>query len=233
MNSLVQQNTGIIGSQDAIAVLSARENARILVFGDSHGNYDVLKDIILNFGNEVDALIFCGDGFYDLVAYIEDSIHDEKMKAALPSVILAVKGNCDSNEYPVRLESDDNDIQDVYSKYSVAAKISCEIAGRTVFVAHGDHYRVDMGMDTFLAAAHSVDADLAFFGHTHCTHWEESGGTLLLNPGSCYRSRSSLPPSMAIVSFPGEQDRFNIEFFEVQKTLFNNYKFLPLAVHTN
>ncbi len=233
MNSLVQQSTGLIGSQADITALESKDDARLLVFADSHGSFDVVKDMILRFGNEVDALVFCGDGFFDLLSYIEESLYDEKLKDCLPSVIIPVKGNGDSHEYIVKSSDSDEELQSIHGPYTLPSKISCEIAGRSIFVAHGDHYRVDMGTETILNAAHAIDADLVFFGHTHRTHWEETGGTLVLNPGSCYRSRSALPPSFALVSFPGEQDRFNIEYYEVGKSLFKNYKFSPLAVPTN
>ncbi len=228
MNSLVQQQSGLIGSEEAIAALEQKASAKVLVLGDSHGDHNVVLDIILWCGNEVDALLFCGDGFCDIIACIEQSINDEKVKKALPSVIIPVKGNGDSLTYSTEsLSSEDEH----YLHYSLPTRISCEVAGRGVFIAHGDHYRVDMGTDTVLAAAHAVDADMAFFGHTHRTHWEENGGTLILNPGSCSRPRSTLPPSFALVSFPGKHDRFTIEYFGIEKTLFKNHKFMPLDVH--
>ncbi len=230
MNALVQQPSTLIGSEEDIIALAQKPSATLLVLGDSHGDFSVVQDTILHFGNEVDALIFCGDGFCDIVACLAQSIEDEKMKKALPPVIIPVRGNGDSATYELKINS--NDTEDTI-QFSLLHRVSCEIAGRGVFVTHGDHYRVDMGIDTLLAAAHAVDSDMAFFGHTHRTHWEESGGTLLLNPGSCFKSRSSLPPSIAIVAFPGEQDRFTIDYYSVEKTLFKNHAFVPLAVHMN
>ncbi len=229
MNSLEQQQSTLIGSEEDIAALEKKTSASLLVLGDSHGYSDVFFDIILNFGNDVDALVFCGDGFCDIVACIEQSMVDEKLKQALPSVIIPVRGNGDSSSYTVRAHNEDEGLINL----SLSTRISCDVAGRGLFLTHGDHYRVDMGTDTLLAAAHAVDADMVFFGHTHKTHWEESGGTLVLNPGSCSRSRSNLPPSFAIVSFPGKQDRYTIEYYGLEKALFKSHKFLPLTVHMN
>ncbi len=230
MNALVQLESGVIASEDALNALEKKDNAKLLVLGDSHGDFETVSDIVLRFGKEVDALVFCGDGFCDLIGLFELSFIDDKIKKALPSVIIPVKGNGDSTMYTLRLPSAEE--EESYMQYTLLGKTTCEIAGRGIFVAHGDHYRVDMGTDTLLAAAHAIDSDLVFFGHTHVTHWEEAGGTLVLNPGSCSHSRSKLPPSFAIVSFPGEQDRYNIEFFGIEKSMFKNHKFVPLAVHT-
>ncbi len=231
MNALIQQQSTLIGSKEDIAELEQKESARLLVLGDSHGDLDIVKDIVLKFGNDVDALIYCGDGFCDLLAFIEEAWGDEKLKKLLPPVIVPVKGNGDGERYPITLKSEDNANESVFVNFSLLTKVCCTVAGRGVFVTHGDRYAVAMGTDTLLAAAHAVDADMVFFGHTHKTYWEERGGTLILNPGSCSSPRSSLPPSFAIVAFPGEQDRFSIDFFGVEKALFKNHKFVSLSVH--
>ncbi len=231
MNSLIQQQSTLIGSKEDILRLEQKEQARLLVFGDSHGDFEVVSDIIKTFGNDVDALIYCGDGFCDLLACIEEAWDDEAIKESLPPVIIPVRGNGDAEIYPLDLRHSGSETESVRMSFSLLTKVTCEIAGRGIFVTHGDHYRVDMGTDTLLAAAHAFDADMVFFGHTHRTHWEESGGTLVLNPGSCSRPRSALPPSFAVVSFPGKQDRFTIEYFGIERALFKNHKFVPLAVH--
>ncbi len=231
MNTLVQQESTIIGSEQDITQLQEKTSARILILSDSHGDFEIVTDIILKFGKEVDALIYTGDGFCDLVSYFEKSITDEKMHKALPPVIIPVRGNGDASVYTLNLKTENND--EGFRQFSLLPKITCNIAGRGVFVSHGDHYRVDMGIDTILAAAHAIDADMIFFGHTHRTHWEEEGGTLILNPGSCSKSRSNLPPSFAIVSFPGKQDRFKIEYYGIENALFKNHKFSSLNVHMN
>ncbi len=231
MNTLMQQESTLIGSIEDIKKLEQQESARLLVLGDSHGYYEVVSDIILQHGEGCDALVFCGDGFCDFLTCFELACDDDKLKNAIPPVVIPVRGNGDSSEYSLRLDSDEE--SEAFIQYSLLTKVNCTIAGRGVFVTHGDHYRVDMGTDTLLAASHAVDSDMAFFGHTHRTHWEEVGGTLLLNPGSCSRSRSNLPPSFAIVSFPGKQDRFTIEYFGIEKAIFKSHKFIPLAVHMN
>ncbi len=232
MNSLIQQKSTLIGSEEDIELLEKKDSARLLVLSDSHGDLEVVIDIILHFGRDADALVYCGDGFCDLIAYFEEAWEDEKMQSALPPVIIPVRGNGDSEVYPFKLNNDEEDDKSFFN-FSLSTKVTCDIAGRGIFVTHGDHYRVDMGTDTLLAAAHAVDSDMVFFGHTHKTHWEETGGTLILNPGSCSASRSPLPPSFSIVSFPGKLDRFKIEFYGVEKNIFKKNKFVQLSVHMN
>ena len=229
MNSLVQQESTIIGSEADILELEQKENATILVVSDSHGDATIIENIIENFGNQVDAFVFCGDGFCDFIEYFEKTLDDEKLKENIPPVLIAVKGNGDSSSYSLKTTTDSE--TNTVCNYVLSNRLTCTIAGRGLFVTHGDHYRVDIGTETLLTAAHAVDADMAFFGHTHITHWEEEGGTLVLNPGSCSYPRNSLPPTFAIVSFPGEQDRFKVQYYEISKGLFSNHIFAPLAVH--
>ncbi len=229
MNSLVQQETTIIGTAQDILALESKEEASILIISDSHGDYHAVASIIEAFGPQSDALVFCGDGFCDFIEYFENSLEDEKMKESLPPVIIAVKGNGDTNTYSIETKSEGE--VNTLCNYVLSNRLTCSIAGRGIFVTHGDHYRVDMGTETLLAAAHAVDSDMVFFGHTHKPHWEEAGGTLILNPGSCTRPRTQLGSSFAVVSFPGEQDRFKVQYYGLTKGIFNNHTFTPLAVH--
>ena len=46
MNSLTQLASNLIGSQEDIIALEEKSSANILVISDTHGDYDVLCDII-------------------------------------------------------------------------------------------------------------------------------------------------------------------------------------------
>ena len=59
MNSLVQQDSMLIGSAEAVTELENKEQARLLVLSDSHGAIDTVKHIILQCGTDADALVFC------------------------------------------------------------------------------------------------------------------------------------------------------------------------------
>ena len=230
MNSLVQQDSMLIGSAEAVAELENRQHARLLVISDSHGAIDIVKQIILQCGTDTDALAFCGDGFCDIAACIEEADSDDKLKNALPPVIAAVRGNCDGDTYPITVKEDEERTFDAHRKLTAPQWLRFSAAGRTVFVAHGHRHGVDLGTETLSSSAYTMDADLVFFGHTHRLFWEEHDGTLILNPGSCVNPRDRFPPSFAVVSFPGGRDRFHIDFFEIREGLFGAIDILPLAL---
>lgn len=233
MNALVQQESTLIGSTNDILALEQKANAKLLILADSHGALNLVREILLRFGADADALIFCGDGFCDIVACIEEATFNEKLKKALPPVIISVRGNGDAESYPVKLHKTENDEEGVYTKLSLSIRTSCVIAGKNVLVVHGNRHGVDMGTEILVSSAHTMDADMIFFAHTHRAYWEESGGTLILNPGSCSSPRTNLPPSFALVSFPEKQERFKVNYFGIEPTIFKSYKFVPLALHSN
>ena len=55
--------------------------------------------------------------------------------------------------------------------------------------------------------ARRIGADVFVFGHTHVPHAEESGGILVLNPGSASRGRSGNGRSVALVEVAGGRVR--------------------------
>ena len=123
------------------------------------------------------------------------------------------------------MEDEDGNPLPVATKLDVSLLASFRLAGRTVMVSHGHRYMVDMGTEVLHSVAENIDADLAFFGHTHRPHREEIGATLILNPGSCSQPRGGNPPTIAVVSFPGSTERYHTEFFEIKKTLFGGWDF--------
>lgn len=231
MNALIQQESALIGSENAIAALEAQSSARLLVLSDSHGDLDTVRSIIMQFGAESDALIFCGDGFCDITACLEEAFRDEKLRKALPPVIAAVRGNGDADSYLLHSGEVDEDEEALLCRKILAPPRSeFTAAGRNILAVHGHRHGVDWGTETLLSAAHTMDADIVFFGHTHRVFCEEDGGTLILNPGSCSSPRDRLPPAFATVSFPGGSERFKVEFFGIHKGVFGSTDIRPLPV---
>ena len=71
---------GIISSLEDIDVLAKKQTGRILVFSDTHSvNPDLLREVVENFAQDVDVMLFCGDGISDLEEIIQESINDEKL----------------------------------------------------------------------------------------------------------------------------------------------------------
>ncbi len=237
MNTLVQQENGLIGSQEAIEALGDRQKARLLVVSDSHGEYEVFRKIVENFGPDSDALVFCGDGACDIIELMIEARKDEKLRAAVPPVIALVRGNGDAPLYRVDFDADedaasleDPSVPPVLKQLSVPDRISFTAAGRTIFAVHGHHHNVDWGIDTLSMIADTNDADLIFYGHTHRPYREETGGSLILNPGSCSRPRGTPFTSFASVAFPGMTDRFDTEYFTIDRNIFGMMTFTPFSL---
>mgnify|MGYP002711005321 FL=1 len=95
MNFLSQLENGIFASKKDLEKFSKNENAKILVVSDSHGAKETFLSIVQTFGSKADALIFAGDGIFDLLFVIEKAKNHFSTASWLPPVIAFVKGNND------------------------------------------------------------------------------------------------------------------------------------------
>lgn len=232
MNGLVQLESTLIGTKKSVMELSKCANATLLVISDSHGEKEILEKIVLEFGPDTDVLVFCGDGFDDVMELIEAAYTNEKLRTSLPSVIACVQGNGDMSSKTIRVP-DSKLIKDSvagYREYVIRKKLIFTVAGRVVFLVHGNKHCVDSGVEMLSSVAFTSDADLVFFGHTHRRFRDDIGGALFLNPGSIARPRGGQVPSFSIVSFPGENERYDVESFCISKNVFGNCEFTPLGL---
>jgi len=128
---------------------------KILVISDSHGcSYDCLKAVELT---EPELILHLGDhnNLGDINAVIT--------RYQVP--IRAVMGNCDyMSDGP--------------------GEIEFEIVGKRFFMTHGHLYDVKMGLGNITRVAESRGVDVLLFGHTHIPYYAESGGIVMVNPGS-------------------------------------------------
>lgn len=237
MNALIQQENGLVGSEEAIQALAEKQKARLLVISDSHGEYEVFQKIVESFGPDSDALVFCGDGACDILALLEEARKDDKLQSAIPPVIAFVRGNGDAPLYRIDFDPEeearsleDPSIPPILKQLTVPDRIGFTAAGRTVFAIHGHHHNVDWGVDTLSMLAGANDADLLFYGHTHRPHREEAEGSLILNPGSCSRPRGTPFTSFASVSFPGSTERFETEYFTIDRNIFGQMTFSTFSL---
>ena len=112
---------------------------KLLVLSDSHGARDAIKRILNKEQNNVDAVIFLGDGLRDL----------EQALAFFPHLrVYSVAGNCDYGA----LEPLDG---------------LAGFDQTVVFYTHGHMYGVKYDLDTLADAAAARGAEVALFGHTH------------------------------------------------------------------
>ena len=132
---------------------------KLLVLSDSHGARGAIERILNKEQNNVDAVIFLGDGLRDL----------EQTLAFFPHLrVYSVAGNCDFGA----LEPLDG----------LAAFDQV-----VVFYTHGHMYGVKYDLDTLADAAAARGAEVALFGHTHKPIALQKNGVFLFNPGSCGR----------------------------------------------
>lgn len=76
-----------------------------------------------------------------------------------------------------------------------------DLAGRRVVVVHGDQ----LGSPTPAALRATYPAaQIIVYGHTHRALVDETGGVLVVNPGSAGAARFGAPPSVAILTLGQE-----------------------------
>ena len=167
--------------------LETQEHARLLVISDSHGNADVVRAILQNFGKTCDALIFCGDGISDVSSLLSEDF--------MPPVVAAVRGNCD----PL-----------VSADLSSGFEQTLCVNGHKILIVHGNAHGVDYGTEKLALKMKFGGYDTAFYGHTHIAAEETAGNFKFVNPGSCARPRGGQPPSFAIATV--EKDFIDIAF---------------------
>lgn len=134
---------------------------KLLLVSDSHGHSNRVLSV-----TERHKDIVC-------VAHLGDHAKDIRaVEEAFPTLLTeAVRGNNDfTQDYPLE-------------------KV-IQLAGVKILLTHGHAYNVGRDLSYIVAKAHSVDARVAAFGHTHVPGIEEKDGIYLINPGCLLRPRS-------------------------------------------
>ena len=203
MNSLNILENGILAAADSLQELSNKENLRILVLSDSHGAKDILLQIIKKNLNDLDAIIFCGDGIYDFFSAIEAIKFDWHLKKNLPKVIAFVKGNNDPGHIITEKEN----------AIEVPSKVLLKAGARTILVTHGHSEGVYYDFSRLEANAEIFGANAVLFGHTHVPS-EFMGKTYLMNPGSISCPRHKSFPGFAILEILGPN--INSIFYRIE-----------------
>lgn len=212
MNELTQLENGIIGSQNALNELAAKQNARILLVSDSHGRREILEAIIRHSGKNCDALIFTGDGAGDFTDCLEKAHEDSNFMQAIPSIAVAVRGNNDASTYP----------SPVLGKISIPQSVLLSAAGYKIYAVHGHLQHVYYGTANMEAEAAALGADIAVFGHTHYPE-EFYGKVYIANAGSCALPRRLSKPGFAIISLTAQE--IQTVFYKME--IHSGVKFVP------
>ncbi len=128
---------------------------RVLVFSDSHGNYNNIEAALIRH-SDIKNVLFLGDGIRDIEKAYEN--YPERK-------FICVSGNCDFDitSPDVRLE---------------------KIGGAGFFLTHGHRYSVKDGLLSLFLAGKERGCKAILFGHTHQPLCDFKEGILMLNPGS-------------------------------------------------
>ena len=141
----------------------------ILVFSDSHGRAEKIKEAIARQIKKPDAIIFLGDGLRDMQNIDTNGI---------PS--LCVRGNCDIGSM---FSNDAPDEQCII------------LEDKRILFTHGHRYGVKTTLSSIIREAITRKADIVIYGHTHEGYERELGGDneyglklekplYIMNPGS-------------------------------------------------
>ncbi len=213
MNPITQHESGLLGDAEAIACLARADTARVLVLSDSHGHYEVLEAAIREFGPDSDALVFAGDGMWDIVQYLENAQESERLRAALPPVVAFVAGNGDGDQYRMSLASPGYADDDPGYSLTVPARQILRAAGYSILIAHGHRHSVDVSLDILVDSAHAMDCDIAVYGHSHVSFAETYSHILALNPGSLSRPRGHSRAGFALLELDSTSTEPRVTFF--------------------
>lgn len=235
MNKLTYFKDGIISSVKDIENLSNKDSGKILVFSDTHnGDRDLLLKILDDFGQDVDAFLFCGDGVSEFLDIVQDAITDERLQEKLPELVACVRGNNDSSSYilsfpnePIDEVKNQNENEYKILQMNIPESVCFTLGNRKIFATHGHRHCVNFSLDQLYTISDNLLVDMVFYGHTHRAYFEDNKGTLILNPGSVCYPRGGQNPMLAVVSFPGIAERYTIEYFTVEKNILGNYSFHP------
>lgn len=193
MNFISQLENGIFASKKDLEKFSKNENAKILVISDSHGAKETFLSIVQTFGAKADALIFAGDGIFDLLFVIEKAKNHFSTASWLPPVIAFAKGNNDPSFCSADFSKD----------IIVPPKITMQAGKRTILVSHGHSEGVYYDYSAVQATAQVFGADTAIFGHTHVPA-ELMGTTYIMNPGSISLPRHRSSAGFAMLEITGK-----------------------------
>ncbi len=228
MNTLKQLDSGLLGSDEAVAALAASESARILVLSDTHGHYNVVEAILREFGPHCDALLFAGDGMWDIVQYLENAQESEKYRESLPPVVAFVAGNGDGDQYRVGLPSNgpasEPEDNPGYS-LTVPNRQIVRACGYGILLVHGHRHSVDINLEILVDSARAMDCDIAVYGHTHVPFHEDFSHILVLNPGSPSRPRSHSASCFAVIELEATSLVPRLEFWIVKEGMLGNFHF--------
>jgi len=214
MRVFKQLSNYMISDIESVKALALKDVAKLLVISDSHGSKNIITNIIENFGKDVDALCFCGDGMPDLLGMIEDSMRITYFEDKIPKVIIFVQGNGDNSNYSLLTKE--------RLPIKVPQQLDFVAAGKKILITHGHRYNVYIGTKDLKNEAENINATIAFYGHTHIANAQKKTNSktkskmTILNPGSCSLPRGGLPHTFALVTLTKNVEKIDYNYFELK-----------------
>ena len=161
---------------------------KILVFSDTHGDVEAMREILSRNRADTDLVIHLGDHLKDLQALMLD----------FPLIAsLGVLGNCD--------------FASMHPGFRFEGTFTAE--KRRIFYTHGHKYSVKSGLEYIVSNAKFNGADIVLYGHTHVSLIKEVNGVIVINPGSLALPRDDKRPSYAILVI--KEDKLDCKIMEV------------------
>lgn len=231
MNKLERLDSCILGSAADVEALAQASSARLLVLSDTHGHYDVFEAIMRDWGSSCDALLFAGDGMWDIVQYLENAIDSDRLLAPLPPVIAYVAGNGDGDQYRVTLPVKGDFLNEDEAPgfpLMVPSRQIVRACGFNILLVHGHRHSVDVSLEMLVDSAENLSCDIVVFGHTHIQFIEEFSTILALNPGSPARPRGHSAPGFAVIELDAAVTTPRVEFYRVNEGLLGGWSFEPV-----
>lgn len=161
---------------------------KILVFSDTHGDTDSMRDIISRNRQDTDLVLHLGDHLKDMQSVMLD----------FPLIAsLGVLGNCD--------------FASMHPGFRYEGTFTAE--KRRIFYTHGHKYNVKYGLDYIVSNAKFNGADIVLFGHSHVSLIEERNGVTVINPGSLLLPRDGKGCSYAVLNI--NEDKLDCKIVEI------------------
>lgn len=204
MNSLIQLESGILGSKADCDALAEKKAAKLIVISDSHGRSDILRTLFLKYGESCDALLFAGDGIRDLAVCLEEACAEAYFMKCIPPVIAFVRGNNDPPSVRTSFNPYGDTVHHEYFSLNAPRSTVITAAGKRILLAHGHEYGVYYSTTVIENAAKEQNADAAVFGHTHYPA-EIRRDVYLMNPGSISSPRNCSKPGFSFIQIAGKE----------------------------
>lgn len=214
MIELQQNENNLIGSKEAIAELENTDHARILVASDSHNHFDILLEILRQFGPGCNAFAFCGDGLGDIATIFSLATKDEEIRKILPPVIAFVAGNCDPSFYPTSVSTNEQLV--------APPRQILNVNGHKIMIVHGHRESVDFSFNKLGLEMKLSNCKTGLYGHTHIAEETIIKNSKFINPGSCSTPRGGQPQSFAILTV--EKKFIDTAFIMINQNDDNRFK---------